>query len=163
MATINVGIAPPSATSEVGKLRFLLNDIESVPLDPVVAGYGNYTNFSDSELEALIAQSGDNHLRAVGFAYIRLAAVAASEAIDWKSDDQSVMLSKRADALRKIAEMWFDQADAADAVAGSSFFAIEYPFGNPYATSSYYSIAEVEELEALGFGRTPFGSGAFGA
>ena len=154
----NLGIAPPKEDTPIGELRGLLNDTEytAVPDKP---GYGEYENFGDRELKAFIAQGSDNLLRAAGFAYMRLSAIAAAQAVDWKSDDQSVTLSKRADALAKIAQMWFDQADIKDKSDGGSYFGIVYPFGNPYECSGY-TIEEIEELE--GYGNTPFGIGMFG-
>lgn len=128
----NKGIAPVDLTTQVGQLRSALKDTEYTELVPAQAGYGHYTNFSDLELEGLLARAGGSSLRATGFAYLELAAQAAAQAVDWASDDQRVTLSKRASALKEIAALWLERADAEDASAGSDFFAVEYPFGNPY-------------------------------
>lgn len=129
---INKGVAPVDLTSQVGQLRSALKDTEYSELAPPEDGYGNYPNFSDLELEGLLARAGGSPLRATGYAYLELAAQAASQAVDWSSDDQRVTLSKRASALTAIAQLWLDRADAEDASAGADFFAVEYPFGNPY-------------------------------
>lgn len=129
---INKGIAPADLTTQVGQLRSALKDTEYTALSPVEAGYGNYTNFSDFELEGLLARAGGSSLRATGFAYLELAAQAAAEAVDWASDDQRVTLSKRASALKEIAALWLERADAEDALGGADYFAVEYPFGTPY-------------------------------
>lgn len=129
---INKGIAPVDLTTQVGQLRSALKDTDYTELNPVEAGFGSYTNFSDLELEGLLARAGGSSLRATGFAYLELAAQAASQAVDWASDDQRVTLSKRASALKEIAALWLERADAEDVAGGADSFAVEYPFGNPY-------------------------------
>jgi len=135
---INRGIAPPDASTAVGQMRAALSDTEYLPLIPDEPGYGEYQNFSDFELEAKIAQAGGSTTRAIGFAYLTLAGAAAADAIEWASDDQRVNLAKRAAQLTAVANSWFDRADSEDAMGGVDFFAVEYPFGNPYDTPLYY-------------------------
>lgn len=129
---INRGVAPPDFTTQVGQLRSALKDVEYEALVPPELGYGSYAQFSDIELEGLIARAGGSSTRATGFAYLELAAQAAAEAVDWASDDKRVTLSKRASALLAVAKMWLDRADGEDAALGADYFAVEYPFGNPY-------------------------------
>lgn len=138
---INKGVAPPDFTTQVGQLRSALKDTAWVELAPPEAGYGNYPQFSDLELEGLLARAGGSSLRATGFAYLELAAQAASQAVDWASDDQRVTLSKRATALTAVAALWLERADAEDAAAGADFFAVEYPFGNPYDEPIYFDLS----------------------
>ena len=159
MAT-NVGIAPPDPETPVGQLRYLLSDTEytDAPDNP---GHGIYESFSDENLQTYLNISNDSLTRAQGHAYLRLAGLAAAEAVDWKSDDQMVTLSKRAEALRKMAEFYFEQADGEDAADAGSFFAIEYPFGNPYDTNSREYV-ETPDTSGSGFGYTPWGTGPFG-
>lgn len=138
---INKGVAPPDFTTQVGQLRSALKDVTYVPLDPPETGYGNYTQFSDLELEGLLARAGGSSTRATGFAYLELAGQAASQAVDWASDDQRVTLSKRASALTAIAAMWLERADGEDAASGLDSFAVEYPFGNPYDEPIYFDMS----------------------
>lgn len=138
---INKGIAPPDASTPVGQMRAALSDTEYLPLIPDEPGYGEYQNFSDYELEAKLAQAGGSTTRAIGFAYLTLAGVAAAEAVDWASDDKRVTMSKRATALTAVAKEWFDRADGEDAAGGGEFFAVEYPFGNSYDTPIYYDLS----------------------
>lgn len=138
---INKGIAPPDASTAIGQMRSQLSDLEYVELEPAEPGFGNYTNFSDFELEAKLAQAGGSTTRAIGFAYLTLAGVYASQAVDWASDDQRVTLSKRAGAMLDLAKFWFDRADNEDASGGADFFAVEYPFGNPYDTPIYFDVS----------------------
>lgn len=138
---INKGVAPVDLTTQVGLLRSALKDTDYVELAPPEDGFGNYPNFSDLELEGLLARAGGSPLRATGYAYLELAAQAAAEAVDWASDDQRVTLSKRASALTAVAAMWLERADAEDASAGADYFAVEYPFGNPYDVNPFLDLS----------------------
>lgn len=109
----NPGIAPPDPTTEIGQLRYILGDVDYVALVPPVSGQGDYEAFSDAELQALLDMSGGSFPTAVGYAYLKLAGLAAGQAIDWRSDDLRVNLSRTPDELRKIAQLWFDRGSAA--------------------------------------------------
>lgn len=142
---INKGIAPPDFTTQVGQLRSALKDVAytAIPEEP---GFGEYESFSDIELEGLLARAGGSSTRATGFAYLELSGQAASQALEWASDDQRVNLAKRAAALLEVAKFWFTQADVEDLAAGADYFAIEYPFGNPYdnVEGDYYTQFSLE-------------------
>lgn len=114
----NIGIYPFDPSSDVGKFRVLFGDTVSVPLDPVVPGYQDYTNYSDAEIETYLATGGDSINRAVGFAYLQAAGAAALESKSVKDYDLAVDLTKRAEDLRKMAQFYFDIADEEDATAG---------------------------------------------
>jgi len=129
---INRGIAPPDPSTPVGQLRGALGDTEYKELDPPEEGYGSYENFGDTELEALLAMSDGSPTRAAGYGYLKLAAQAANEAVDWASDDKRVTMSKRAEWLTKQAQIWFDLADSGDQSAVNNYFDLVYPFGNRY-------------------------------
>lgn len=116
------GVSPVDVSTAVGQMRMLTGDYTGTPYVPDEPGYADYASFSDAELQALLDTSADSVPRAVGYAYLKLAGVAASEAVDWKSDDQAVTLSKRAAELRAIAALWFDRAASDD--AGADIFEI---------------------------------------
>lgn len=126
MAT-NKGIAPLDPTSAVGQLRLLLGDLDYDGLEPLEEGFGDYYNFSDAELEGFITAGGGSITRASGYAYLRLAAIAASGAISWRSDDLSVDSKIPASEFRLLARIAFEQADDEESGSASSF-AIDYPY-----------------------------------
>ena len=40
---VNRGVAPADSSTDVGRFRYLYGDITYTDLDPVEAGYGDYT------------------------------------------------------------------------------------------------------------------------
>lgn len=115
----NPGVYPVDTATSVGMMRYIIGDTESVPYDPVEPGFQNYALFSDAELEALLFLSEDSISRGVGYAYLKIAGMAASEAVDWSTDDLRLSLSKKPAELRAIAQMWFDRAEDEDLISGS--------------------------------------------
>lgn len=99
----NRGVAPPNPATNVGALRLLIDDTEYVPLDPPEAGYGDYTWFSDDSLSALLVASGDDVVLASGYAYQRMAASLALEAVNIATDDLRYSTEQRAETFRKLA------------------------------------------------------------
>jgi hypothetical protein len=127
MATINRGVVPIDPASTVGQVRLLVGDLDYENYDPVEEGFGIFANFSDAEIEGFILAGGGSITRASGYAYLRLAALAASGAISWKSDDQAVDAKQVATEYRLLANIAFAQADDADA-NGASSFSIDNPY-----------------------------------
>ncbi len=124
---VNKGIAPADPASPIGSLRFLLGDLEYDGLDTPEEGYGDYYNFGDDELAGFITAGGGSITRASGYAYLRLAAIAASGAISWRSDDLSVDSKIPPSEYRLLARIAFEQADDEDTY-GASSFTIDYPY-----------------------------------
>lgn len=167
MATINRGVVPVDPTTPVGQVRLLIGDLDYEEYDPVEVGYGIYANFSDAELAGFITAGGDSVTRATGYAYLRLAALAAAGAISWKSDDQAVDAKQVATEYRLLANIAFAQADDADA-NGASSFTIDNPYstshtlgwGTPYSHAELaapnlpYAIVEVDDDDTVD-GGTP--------
>ena len=118
----NDGLVPLDPATPVGQFRIMVGDTTAEAYDPPVAGRGNYTMFSDLEIEGFIAASGDNLYRAVGFSYLTLAGQAAMESKSVKDFDLSIDLTKRATDLRLIADTWFGRADDQDAYLEDAFF-----------------------------------------
>lgn len=116
------GIAPPDLTTALGQLRGILGDDVYTELDPPVAGMGEYENFSDTELSALLASTDGNVFNSAGFAYLKLASLYASQSVNVQTDDLRLDLSKRANEMRLIASQWFDRGDAASKDGGSDYF-----------------------------------------
>lgn len=120
----NPGAVPVDLTSDVGRFRGLVGDLQYEAYDPGEPGFGNFLKYSDAEIEAYIAQGGGSINRAIGFAYLYLAGQAAMESKLTKDYDLTVDNTKRAADLRAIAQFWFDQADDEDVVSGEEAFEI---------------------------------------
>jgi hypothetical protein len=120
----NRGIAPLDPSSDVGKVRLLVGDTVYTALVPPEVGYGDYTNFSDDEIEAFLTAGGDSTMRAAGFAYMQLAATAAMESVSIADYDLKVDLTKRAGDLRAMAEFYFEQADQIDGASEDAFIIV---------------------------------------
>ena len=117
---VNVGVTPPDFSTTVGNFRLLANDTYFTALTPTVAGQGNYTLFSDDEIDAyLVLQS--NVYRAVGLAYMGLANTAARQAESIKDFDLAIDSRQKAEQLRAQADAFFTLADKSDADGGLSF------------------------------------------
>lgn len=124
----NVGIAPPDYSTSLGKLRSLIGDVTYVELVPPVSGQGDYTNFSDQELQTYLDLAGGTNLAyAAGYAYSTLAAQFAADAMKVTTDDESIDLTGRADAMRKLADQWFGRGDVANSAALNDYFTVIYP------------------------------------
>lgn len=124
MSLTNLGVQPLDPTSAVGQLRVLIGDVEFTPIDSVT---GDYTNFSDDQLSSYLAMSSDSQAYAAGYAFMALAAQAAAQAINVKTADEQVDLTKRADALRAVAAEWFSRGDSILAQAAAAYHQIIEP------------------------------------
>lgn len=124
MSLTNPGVYPLDPTSAVGQLRVLIGDIEFTPIDGVT---GDYTNFSDDQLSSYLAMGSNSQAYAAGYAFMALAAVAAAQAINVKTADEQVDLTKRADALRAIAAEWFSRGDSILSQAAAAYHQIIQP------------------------------------
>lgn len=128
---MNKGEAPLNPATAVGQFRVLIGDVESVPLDPVQIGFGDYAMFSDDEIEVFLDRGGSFE-EAVYYGYNSLATSAALEAKTVKDMDLSVDLTKRANELRALASMWRDKAGALSADIFETFdTVVERPKGSP--------------------------------
>src|SRR5690606_17483195 len=85
---------------------------------------GNYTMFSDAELEQFIATGDGSVTRGAGYAYLALSAQAALESKSVKDYDLAVDLTKRSGDLRETALMYFGLADSSDAGAEDAFLIV---------------------------------------
>jgi hypothetical protein len=124
---VNRGVAPADLSTAVGQLRSIIGDVTYIELSPPEAGFGDYTNFADGQLESFLDLGNDNLAYGVGYAYTTLAAQFAADAIKVTTDDEAIDLTARAEAMRKIANDWFNRGDANAALTNDSYFAIIYP------------------------------------
>lgn len=120
----NDGLIPIDYTSNVGKLRALIGDVDYVPID---SDTGDFASFSDAQLQSFLTIGGSNLANGAGYAYLTLAGQFAAEAIKVTTDDESIDLSSRADQMRKLAAEWFTRGNASDAAGGVDYFDITYP------------------------------------
>src|SRR5699024_12759381 len=96
---VNRGIAPPDPTTDVGRMREILGDTSWVELDPPEPGYGDYENFSDAELQALLDLADGCLFLAVAFALAKLASGSTGESLSLQSDGLKVAWSTRSGGL----------------------------------------------------------------
>jgi hypothetical protein len=118
---VNRGVTPPDFSTKIGMFRAAYPDLEYVDLDPVEAGYGDYTELSDIEVEGFLALGGDSVNRAIGYYYMQLSGAAAKLSKSTKDFDLATDLTKRAADLRATAQFYFDRADADDAADADYF------------------------------------------
>jgi len=115
---VNRGVTPPDFESPVGLFRASYPDLTYVALDPPEAGYGDYVELSDLEIEGFLALGGGSINRGIGHYYIQLSGQAALRSKSLKDYDLAVDLTKRAADLRATAQFYFGLADDEDALAG---------------------------------------------
>lgn len=115
----NPGVWPLDATTDIGRLRAIVNDTSSEPYDPPEPGFENYTLFSDAELQAFLDLGGDSLLMAAGYAYLALSAEASRFSKSVKDYDLAIDYTKRAADLRATAQFYFGQAGDVDGTVDS--------------------------------------------
>lgn len=133
----NIGIFPIDKNSPVGQLRLTVGDTiftelpgatEPPPEPPPEPRNVDYANFSDDELEVLLAGADGSLPRATSRAYAKLAAIAAATGVTIKTNDLGYANEKRASELRELAKYWAAEADTADDMASDDIFEIvRYP------------------------------------
>lgn len=116
----NPGAVPVDYGTSIGKFRLRTNDTTYAPLDPPVAGQGDFTYNSDAEIQGFLNDAGDSVSRGVAYFYLTLAGQAAEQSKSVADTDLKVDLTKRAEDLRKQAAAWLDLADTEDALAGTT-------------------------------------------
>ena len=120
----NKGISPIDPTSEVGALRLLVSDTDSIPLDPPQDSLADYNTWSDDALGTALNAMGGNQLRAAGTLYLQLAAEHSLVGRSIRTDDLTLDIKSRGTDLRLVAQSFFDQATAADNASREDFFQI---------------------------------------
>ena len=120
----NPGVFPLDPATDIGRFRLVYGDTQSEPYSPVVPGIQNYTELSDAEIQAYLAQGANSVNRAIGYYYIALAGKAALESKSIKDYDLSVDTTKRAADLRALAQWWFDLASEDDSTSAEEAFEI---------------------------------------
>lgn len=106
------GAWPVDGTTDVGAFRILYGDVNSTAYTPAEPGYQNYDELSDAEIGAFLAQGGGSVTRSIAYLYLSLAGDAAKQSMSIADHDLKVDQTKRADALRAMAEFWFGREDA---------------------------------------------------
>lgn len=126
----NRGTYPIDTTTDVGRLRMMLGDTDSKPLDPVEIGYQDYARFSDAQLQAFVDMAGGSFVPgeagtwAMVYAYRYLQSTAASRSGSYKTYDLTVA-STEADVWGALAASWQEQAEAEDADADDSVLVVD--------------------------------------
>ena len=115
----NPGATPINPNTDVGKLRFLVNDTESTPYSPVEPGFGNYVYFSDAALQAFVDAAAGDLMLASGYSYQRIAAILTINAKNITTDDLRIQTEVRANTFRLLAKDIIDGANATAAAFDS--------------------------------------------
>lgn len=110
----NPGVYPLDPTTDVGKVRLVIGDTISIPLNPVVSGQQDYTQFSDAEIQVFLDYSDDSPMRAAGYAYLSLAGSAAQQAESIADYDLKLDTRDKAKQLREQAAFYFSRSDQID-------------------------------------------------
>jgi hypothetical protein len=129
---VNRGVAPADLSTPIGQIRSIIGDVTYVPLVPPEEGFGDYTNFSDAQLQSYLTTGGNSIPYAVGYAYLGLAAQFAADSLKVTTDDEVVDLTKRSADMRAIASEWFNRGDSAAAADEDAYFTIVYPEFDKY-------------------------------
>lgn len=133
----NPGVYPVDFNTDVGRFRLLVNDLYSVPLDPVVAGQQDFTLFSDAEITGYLALE-DSVYRAAGLAFMGLAATAAREAESIRDFDLQVDRRDKSKALMEQARWFYTEAERLDGEGEEGFTIVR--------TGRRYTRAELAEF-----------------
>lgn len=141
----NAGVAPPDYNTDVGKFRLLTSDTYYVPLVPAVAGQGDYTLFSDAEIDGYLAME-DSVYRAAGLAFMGLAATAAREAESVKDFDLAVDRRDKSKALMEQARWFYTEAERLDGEGNEGFTIV--------STGRRLTVAELAELPTTDYDPT---------
>jgi len=108
----NPGASPINASSDIGKLRLLVQDTESEPYDPVEAGFVNYNYFSDDALETFLESASGDLMLATGYAYRTMAATLILQSKNITTDDLKIQTENRAREFRLLADGMIADANA---------------------------------------------------
>lgn len=117
----NPGIAPADTTTDIGRVRALTGDMIYVALAPPVTGQGDYTLFSDAEIQVFLDYADDSPFRAAGYAFMQLSGAAAQQAESIKDYDLQIDRRQKAEQLRAQATFFFEQADRLDLQGDDGF------------------------------------------
>lgn len=123
----NRGIAPPDVTTPVGEFRAMIGDVEYEEYDPPQPGYGMYKKFSDVEIQGFLKSSDNSMYGALYFAYMQIAASAASESRTVADYDLKYDSTKRPGEFRALAQMWKDKWDGEQADVFEVFDTVGQP------------------------------------
>lgn len=117
---VNRGVAPFDPTTAVGQFRVFYGDVTYVPLNPAEAGYGDYAELSDAEIEVFLNSANGSVYRAIGNYFAILSGNAAKVSASIKDYDLTIDESKRPAALLEAAKLWWSRADDEDTAEGGS-------------------------------------------
>lgn len=144
--SVSVGVSPVDLTSQIGQIRTLLGDTDALPLNPPVAGSGEYRYWSDVELQGIINmfsfdQRPSATIRVAIWCLRQIAVSRALLLLAFTSDDLAVNGPAITAAIQKVAADMEKAADGADADDAASVFTITstntdsfnwFPEGTPW-------------------------------
>jgi hypothetical protein len=110
----NVGVVPVDSTTLIGQVRSLIGDTQYIALVPALAGFGDFSYFSDGDILSFIGTGLPNIKRAVGNAFLQLSVSTSLASVNMATNDLKVANDKRAADIRLAADAYFAQADSDD-------------------------------------------------
>lgn len=122
MANENVGVTPPDGSTLAGKVRILVGDTSSTPLDPPEAGKGQYAWYSDEELEVLGEMNGSNPKRVAIWVLSQVAISTSLLLKKWTSEDLQVDGPAIARGIEATLKRLSAEVDKEDVLAVEEFF-----------------------------------------
>ena len=131
----NSGVYPPDFTTDTGRFRLLIGDLNATD---VSGGSGTYLFFGDTEIAGYLTLNTSIY-RAAGMALNALATQAADQAVSTKDYDLAVDMRQRAEQFREQAKQMFAQADIMDMEGDEGFQIV--------STGRRYTRAELAELD----------------
>lgn len=124
-------VTPPNPATDIGRFRFASGDTQFQPLDPAETGFGTYAYWSDDEVQAFLTAADNSLPRAIGYAYLQLAAVLGAQGRSIKTDDLALTTTGRSGDLREVAKVFLAEAAAQDTVEADDFFQFVPFAGSP--------------------------------
>lgn len=119
---INRGVAPPDPGTDVGRVRLLSGDVDYVELVPPEVGFGNYSIWSDAQIEAALEASGGSIPRTIAMLYSGLAASWASTGATIRTDDLTYSVKDSVGNWLTLAAYWKKVADDEEERAINDYF-----------------------------------------
>ena len=122
MSYTELGVAPPDTTTDIGRMRVALGDVEFEELSPPEPGSGVYQLFSDAQLQVFLDLAGGNVARAIAMAYAQIGASWASTGATIKTDDLTFSAKDSVGNWLTLAAYWNGVADDQDSNAMNDYF-----------------------------------------
>lgn len=146
MAFTERGVAPADPTTDVGRMRTILGDVDYEEYEPPQEGFGLYQLFSDAQLQVFLDVAGGSVARAIALAYAQIGGSWASTGATIRTDDLTFSAKDSVGNWMTLAAYWRNIADAEDSAAVNDYFDLvslrggdcgpAHPEGSPWPACS---------------------------